>query len=182
MVGGEFDAAEVDREIISQRLQQDIAETKGKVYKHIAATLSLSDSPKSRRIVQVKNPVTCVAQYKNSIYLGCKNGVIEKWDISSERAVRVEQVRRVKDKKVFGGHLDDVLCMAISGDGGEIATGGSDKRICVWSTEGMKHLKTFTQHRGPVMVSPPLLIPVLSFPLIFPLLLFFPKGCFLGLC
>lgn len=143
----------MDREIISQRLQQDIAETKGKVYKHIATSLSLTSPPK-RRAIQVKNPVTSVAQYKHNIYIGCKNGIIEKWDISSEIPVRTEQVRRVRDKKVFTGHLDDVLCMAISSDGGRIATGGSDKRICVWNTDTMQHLKTFTQHRGPVMVPP----------------------------
>ena len=70
--------------------------------------------------------------------------------------MRLEKVRRVRDKKDFKGHLDDVLCMAISSDGGRLATGGSDKRICVWSTHSMEHLKTFTQHRGPVMVFIPL--------------------------
>ena len=42
--------------------------------------------------------------------------------------------------------------MAIGGDEKRLATGGSDKRICIWDTSTMTHLKTFTQHRGPVMV------------------------------
>jgi WD40 repeat protein len=42
--------------------------------------------------------------------------------------------------------------MTIGGDGKRLATGGTDKRICIWDTSTMTHLKTFTQHRGPVMV------------------------------
>jgi ribosomal RNA-processing protein 9 len=150
----------VDREIISQRLQEDVAETKGKVYKHIALSLSLK---LDRRTIQTKNPVTSVVQYGKNVFLGCKNGVIEKWDVSEGKPVRQEQVRRVRDKKDFRGHLDDVLCLAMSGDGKVVASGGMDKRICVWETEGMHHLKTFTQHRGPVMVLPrPLSYPAVT--------------------
>jgi len=153
----------VDREIISQRLREDIAETKGKVYKHIAMSLSLKPD---RRVIRTKNAVTSVVQYGRNAFIGCKNGVIEKWDVSDRKAERKEQVRRVKDKKNFHGHVDDVLCLAISGDGKVVASGGMDKRICVWETEGMQHLKTFTQHRGPVMVPPPSPIPDLPNPLL----------------
>jgi WD40 repeat protein len=152
IVGGEFDAAEVDREIISQRLQQDIAESKGKVYKHLATTLVLNKSA-IKLLIATKNPVTCVAESNKTVFLGCKNGIIEKWDIDG-KPVRTGLVRRVKGKRAFGGHADDVLCMALGGNGKVVATGGRDKRICVWETETMRLLKTFTQHRGSVLVSP----------------------------
>jgi len=149
-LGAEYDAAEVDREIIAQRLQEDVAEAKGKVYKHIAASLSVRSIGKQ---IHHKNPVTCVTQYRYNLYTACKNGVVEKWDITNtDRPVRVNHIYRIKGKKDFTGHTDDIISMAISGDGKRLATGGSDKRICIWETSTMTHLKTFTQHRGPVMV------------------------------
>jgi WD40 repeat protein len=71
---------------------------------------------------------------------------------------RLVHINRLKNKKDFAGHTDDVLSIAISGDGKILATGGSDKRICIWETSTMKHLKTFTQHRGPVMVLTPCIV------------------------
>src|SRR6202020_1110994 len=100
-----------------------------------------------------KNPVTCVTQYGTSFYVGCKNGVIEKWDMKDiQHPVRLEHIKREKNKKIFTAHTDDILSMAISGDGKLLATGGVDKRICIWETTTMKHVKSFTQHRGAVMV------------------------------
>lgn len=160
MTGGTgFDAAEVDRDIIAQRLQEDVAESKGKVYKHIASSLS---TPSIGKQIHHKNPVTCVAQYGIYLYTGCKNGIIEQWNITdTHHPTRVARTGRVKDKKVFTGHIDDILSIAISGDGKFLATGGKDKRICIWQTSTMIHQKTFTQHRGPIMVYPHLQFPVL---------------------
>ena len=151
MVGNDFDAAEVDRDIISQRLQEDVAETKGKVYKHIASTLSVVFQGKQ---IRHKNPVTCVAQHGSYFYTACKNGVIEKWDMKDIfHPIRLAHIKREKNKKTFTAHTGDILSMAITGDGKFLATGGVDKRICIWETSTMKHLKSFTQHRGAVMVS-----------------------------
>ena len=146
-VGTEFDAAEVDRDIIAQRLQEDVAESKGKVYKHIASSLS---APSIGKQIHHKNPVTCIVQHGTYLYTACKNGIIQQWNISDMS--KLAHIGRVENKKVFTGHTDDILSMAISGDGKFLATGGKDKRICIWNTSTMDHLKTFTQHRGPVMV------------------------------
>ena len=78
-VGTGFDAAEVDRDIIAQRLQEDVAESKGKVYKHIASSLS---TPSIGKPIHHKNPVTCIAQHGTFLYTACKNGVIQQWNIS----------------------------------------------------------------------------------------------------
>jgi WD40 repeat protein len=153
-VAGEIDAAEVDREIISRRLVEDVAASKGKVYKLVAGKLSVQSIG---RDIHHKNPVTCVAQFRSSVYTGSKNGVIDKWDVSNmNKPVRTHHINRVKKKTLFAGHLDDVLSMAISGDGKFLATGGGDKRICIWNTSEMTHLKTFTQHRGAIMVPSPI--------------------------
>lgn len=150
MLGAEYDAAEIDRDIIAQRLQEDVAEAKGKVYKHIACSLSLRSIEKP---VYHKEVVTGVIQYGTHFYTTCKNGIIEKWDMKDIRSLRrIARIVRVKDKRVLTGHTDDVLCLTISGDGKYLATGGKDKRICIWDASTVGHLKTFTQHRGAVMV------------------------------
>jgi len=147
----------VDRDIIAQRLQEDVAELKGKVYKRIAHAISVRSIGKQ---IHHKNPVTGVCVHGNNVYTACKNGIIEKWDISDvDKPRKVTHIDRIRDKKVFTGHIDDVLSMALTSDGKFLATGGTDKRICVWQTSTMTLLKTFTQHRGPIMV------PTIRYPL-----------------
>jgi ribosomal RNA-processing protein 9 len=146
----EFDAEEIDQDIIAQRLQEDVAESKGRVFKHIGAKLSLSTIGKP---IPHHHPVTCIAQHGTHVYTGSKGGIIEKWSIE-KKPEKLAHIDRLRNKKDFSRHLDDILSLAISGDGKFLATGGQDKRICIWNTTTMTHLKTFTQHRGPVMVTP----------------------------
>ena len=141
----------MDKDIIAERLKEDVAEMKGKVYKHIANSLALRSAHKP---IFHKYPVTSVCLHGANLYTGCKDGVVEKWNLSDLRKPqRTSHIARVKDKKVFTGHTRDVLCLTISSDGTRLASGGSEKRICVWDTATMTHLKTFTQHRGPIMVT-----------------------------
>jgi WD40 repeat protein len=127
------------------------------MYKHIASSLSL---PIINKRIPQRRPVTCVSHKGSRLYVSCKEGIIEAWDITEvDQPSKLFQISRRKDKKALDGHLDDILSMTISGDGKFLATGGTDKRICVWDTDTMTHLKTFTQHRGPVMV--PLINPTL---------------------
>ena len=149
LVAADFDAEEIDRDIIAQRLQEDVAESKGKVYKHIASKLFL---PTIGKPIHHRHPVTCIAQHGANFYTGSKDGIIEKWIIKDNKPARLVRIDRQRNKKDLSGHLDDVLSLAISGHGKFLATGGQDKRICIWDTVSMNHLKTFTQHRGPVMV------------------------------
>ena len=156
LLATEFDAEDIDRDIIAQRLQEDVAESKGKVYKHIASKLFLSTIGKP---IHHRHPVACVAQHAANFYTGSKDGVIEKWSIKDNKPVRLVRIDRQRNKNDLSGHLDDVLSLAISGDGKFLATAGKDKRICIWDTASMNHLKTFTQHRGPVMVRTAVFIP-----------------------
>ena len=130
------------------------------MYKRIADTLSLRSIGKQ---IHHKNPVTCCCVYGINLYTACKNGIIEKWDISDlDKARKVAHIDRIRDKKVFTGHTDDVLSMTLTSDGKFLATGGTDKRICIWQTSTMTHLKTFTQHRGPIMVFQPCFLKLMS--------------------
>jgi ribosomal RNA-processing protein 9 len=147
---GDYDAGQIDRDIIAERLQEDVAESEGRVYKYIASSMQFCTVGEP---LHHKNPVTCVCVSGQNLYTGSKAGTLEKWDISDPRnPKRISQIKRERDKKVMSGHCDDILAIAITSDGQRLATGGADKRICVWQTSTFTHLKTFTQHRGPVMV------------------------------
>jgi ribosomal RNA-processing protein 9 len=133
-----------------------VAESKGKMYKHVAGSLSLQSIGKP---ISHKKPVTCLSHSGSRLYTACKEGIIEAWNIEDvDRPSKRFHINRCKDKKALNGHTDDILSMTLSGDGKYLATGGADKRICIWDTETMTHLKTFTQHRGPVLVLPLLFI------------------------
>ena len=41
LADGEFDAAEIDKELISSRLRQDVLEHSGKIYRFIASSVRL---------------------------------------------------------------------------------------------------------------------------------------------
>lgn len=60
-------------------------------------------------------------------------------------AERVQDV--VTECKEFEGHKDDVLCMAVSPDGSQLATGDYEGRVIVWNLHtGEKRLALF--HRS----------------------------------
>ncbi|KZT34096.1 WD40 repeat-like protein [Sistotremastrum suecicum HHB10207 ss-3] len=76
---GEFDAAEIDREIISARLQRDVLEHAGKVHLFIANSLSLA-TPPTLRLRSHKLPLTAATLSENGHYLftSSKDGSISK--------------------------------------------------------------------------------------------------------
>lgn len=47
-------------------------------------------------------------------------------------------------------HTAPILCVAASDTGKFVATGGADKRLIIWSTDELKPLRVFTQHRDAV--------------------------------
>ncbi|KAK6509054.1 pre-rRNA processing protein [Arthrobotrys musiformis] len=169
-----FDAADIDRDLIAERLKSSVAETHGKLYRHIATSLSFSTSPPIQFRHAFKS-TTSVAICHPYIYTTTKDVALIKWkfpaSISSRangsledtsdngEGLKPKQVRCVRGSSTRGnrktdatyqGHIDTILCVAASPDGKYVATGGKDSRIVIWDAEDLKPLKVFKHHRDAV--------------------------------
>lgn len=50
------------------------------------------------------------------------------------------------------GHTDEVLALAVSGDGRYLASAGKDRRVGVWDVEKAEWVKGFGGHRDTISV------------------------------
>ncbi|EKM78533.1 hypothetical protein AGABI1DRAFT_42174 [Agaricus bisporus var. burnettii JB137-S8] len=169
LADGEYDAAEIDKELISSRLKKDVLEHSGKVHLFIADSYNLS-SPPTLRTRGHRFSVTSAVAAESGQYLftSGKEGNIIKWDISSARKLKTfykikpppsADTSHAKGKgkgkaKVIdtsasdvNGHSDEVLTLALSSDGKYLVSGGKDRRLIVWDAEKGVWLKTF---QGPM--------------------------------
>ncbi|CAA7269883.1 unnamed protein product [Cyclocybe aegerita] len=157
---GEFDAAEIDRELISSRLKQDVLEHSGKVHLFIADSFDFTQPPHATLRTQGHRfSVTSAVASESGKYLftSGKEGHIIKWDLATGKKVAAFYKARPADRKGKGkappdpeikGHTDEVLSLAISGDEKLLASSGRDKRVCVWDTEKGEWIKAFSGHLG----------------------------------
>ncbi|KAI1331916.1 WD40 repeat-like protein [Xylariaceae sp. FL0255] len=170
-----FDAEEIDKDMIAARLEEDIGESKGKVFRRIAADLDYE----STRHTWVKHntaSMTAVALCNDYLYTVSKDGVLIQWKLQPLPENQYPQTTRKKPKrqapprkrpqrlaiikgnykkakdKNYKGHVGQILCVAASQDGKFVVTGGSDNRLIVWSVhaKGLKMLKTFFHHRDDI--------------------------------
>lgn len=74
-----FDAADIDRDLIAERLKEDVAESKGKLYRHIASDLSLATATHTFARAD-QNVVTGVAACAPYMYTVAKDMSIVKWE------------------------------------------------------------------------------------------------------
>ncbi|KAI8984324.1 WD40-repeat-containing domain protein [Mycotypha africana] len=147
-----FDAADLDKDLIAERLKKDDDESEGRLHMRIADRVR-------RNIEKIKSnicrghqlPVTAVALAENGtiFYSASKEGSIIKWDAKTFKKLHTFPGGR-KGVKNFDGHTDHILCLAISNDGKYLASGGKDKCINIWSVTEDKHIAKFTQHRDAV--------------------------------
>ena len=170
-----FDAADLDRDLIAERLQEDVAETKGKVYRHIAEELDMENASHCLFKSGDAMPVTAIAACPPFVYTTTKDIYLQKWRIQDlpqnqwpqatkkkprkprappkkkPELVKYRQgLRRRADDKEYKGHVGPILCIAVSGDGKFVATGGADKRLIIHDGKTLKALKVFTHHRDSV--------------------------------
>ncbi|CAK4015124.1 WD40 repeat [Lecanosticta acicola] len=163
-----FDAAEVDQENLrhrmGERLKEDTAETKGKLYRWIAQDFDWSKAERAQ-FRHHQQSVTSVAIAGEHAYTVGKDAILVKWRLPGERPpMRGWQNRTRKPAKLlvsrkFGKntnsnnsdqHTKAILCVAASQDGKFVATGGADKKLIVWDAATLKPLKVFYQHRDTV--------------------------------
>ena len=170
-----FDAEEIDRDLIAERLREDVAESKGRMYRKLAEDLDFAGASSSWAKWNEQS-VTGVAACAPFAYTVGKGLDLVKWRIQDlpgdqwpqkgkkkskkpkpppkKKPEQVKFVRgdksKAKDSITFQGHVDSILCVAASQDGKFVATGGKDRRIVVWDAATLKCLKVFSQHRDSV--------------------------------
>ncbi len=168
-----FDAAEIDRDLIAERLQEDVAETKGKVYRKLASKFAFSKATYSHFRWNTDN-ATSVAVCPPFAYTADKKGELVKWriqDLPKDQWVQTTRKkpkkqappkrkpdrvcsakansRRAKDKQ-FQGHLGAILTVKASEDGKFVVTGGADKRLVIYDAETLKPIRMMGHHRDAV--------------------------------
>ncbi|ODH50957.1 hypothetical protein GX48_02918 [Paracoccidioides brasiliensis] len=171
-----FDAAEIDRDLIAERLKEDVDESKGRICRQISSQLSFSTASHSFFRADTQS-TTAIAVHFPFVYTVSKDKTLIKWELAvhhppteqrinprngeSTRAKRSQRKKPKKIKSVRGlqgsaeggepqGHTGIILAVAVSPSGEFVATGGADRRLIIWDAEALTPLKTFTQHRDAV--------------------------------
>ncbi|KAI9870852.1 MAG: pre-rRNA processing protein, partial [Pleopsidium flavum] len=162
-----FDAADIDRDLIAERLKEDVAETKGRLYRRIASELSFQGvSPVQFRADT--HPTTAIATCPPFAYTVSKDMTLIKWElptppVHSKKTKKLPQPRRRPNQLAYAkgnknkardntyqGHVDQILTVAASADGKFVVTGGRDRRLIVWNAADLEPIRVFTQHRDAV--------------------------------
>ncbi|KAL2852870.1 WD40-repeat-containing domain protein [Aspergillus pseudoustus] len=171
-----FDAAEIDRDLIAERLKEDVDEFKGRVYRQIASDLAFSTASHAffRADTQTTTSIAIHAPY---VYTVSKDRTLIKWELAtpiassasttngtdgaSKRAPRPQrkkpkQVRftrglqKVAESAEEQGHSKSILAVAVSPSGKFVATGGEDNKLIIWDATTLTPVQTFAQHRDSV--------------------------------
>ncbi|KAJ9493908.1 pre-rRNA processing protein [Exophiala xenobiotica] len=161
-----FDAEDLDRDLIAQRLKEDVDEAKGRQYRLIATSLDFANASHSSFRADTDS-TTGVAVCAPYVYTVSKDKTLIKWQLqppatlfgngsAAPRRRRPKQLKYVRGVQIRAlapqqhGHTGAILCVAASPDGNYVATGGADKKLIIWSAEDLRPLKTFTTHRDGV--------------------------------
>jgi ribosomal RNA-processing protein 9 len=169
-----FDAADIDRDLINERLIEDVAETKGKIYRKLANELRIEQASYTffRNNTHSFTAVTANAPY---VYTATKDLYIHKWKIQELPENQFLQPENRKSKKPrppprrkpelvtwlrgngnnakqhkYMRHVDQILAIAVSPDGKYLATGGADRKLIIYNAANLNPIKVFTHHRDAV--------------------------------
>ncbi|KAL4927143.1 ribosomal RNA-processing protein RRP9 [Aspergillus undulatus] len=171
-----FDAAEIDRDLIAERLKEDVDEFKGRVYRQIASDLAFPAASHAffRADTQTTTSIAVHAPY---VYTVSKDRTLIKWELATPSAAPApttngvdgtskrpprpqrknpKQVRftrgwqKVAESAEEQGHTKSILSVAVSPSGKFVATGGEDNKLIIWDAATLTPVQTFPQHRDSV--------------------------------
>lgn len=143
----DFDAKDLDNEIISSRLKKDVAEQKGWVYKFYSK--KMGDIIKQKRTRVSNNCLSSVAVSYPYLFTTSKDIEISKWDIrdplKNPQLIKTvkggPEFEEVKKEHSENGHCDEIYASVVSPDGKYLVTGGKDGRIIVWSVNNLSCIR-----------------------------------------
>lgn len=162
-----FDAEEIDRDLIAERLQEDVAETKGRLHRHIASSLDVRSATKTQFRANTLT-TTGIAACAPYVYTVSKDLYLIKWELPKSlspiskkkktkptrrrptKLISTHGTKSRKNDQSYTHHTAPILCVAASTTGKFVATGGADRKLIIWSAENLKPLRVFTQHRDAV--------------------------------
>ncbi|KAJ2823257.1 pre-rRNA processing protein, partial [Coemansia erecta] len=152
---GAFDAEQIDRDLIAERLMTDAQERSGRWSRRIAQHFAYPiDETQVTRVLRNGHrlPPTSVAITPNGqyVYSGGKDGSLVKWNRESGKQLVVFKGLKKKRPDHNVGHCDEILAVAVSSDGKFVASGGRDRRIHIWSVAEDRHMGVFHQHKDAV--------------------------------
>ncbi|KAG6817022.1 hypothetical protein H0H87_000644 [Tephrocybe sp. NHM501043] len=164
LADGEFDAAEIDKELISARLKQDVLEHSGKVHLFVADSFDFTQPlTKVLRTRGHRFSVTSAvaAESGKHLYTSGKEGSIIQWDLATGKRLLTFHKIRPPNSQTKGkgkgkapidlnlkGHTDEVLALALSDDGRYLASAGRDRKLVVWDVEKGEWVKAFGGNLG----------------------------------
>ncbi|ODQ48259.1 hypothetical protein PICMEDRAFT_16058 [Pichia membranifaciens NRRL Y-2026] len=143
----DFNAKDLDDEIISSRLRKDVAEQKGWVYKFYSKEI---DELLKKKLTRVPNKcLTSVSVSYPYLFTTSKDIEISKWDIrdptKNPKILKTvkggQEFEELKKEHAENGHYDEIYTSAVSPDGKYLVTGGKDGRIIVWSVNSLSCIR-----------------------------------------
>lgn len=169
-----FDAADIDRDLIAERLQEDVAESKGRVYRQIASELSIHNA--SRTFFRSNTAaVTSIAACAPYVYTTTKDMCLHRWRAQDLPKDQYRQTTKRKPKKPdapprkkpvleswvkgnrkkskdrnYKRHVGQILAVAASPDGKYVVTGGEDRKLIVYDAPTLQPIKVLSQHRDAI--------------------------------
>ena len=168
---GGFDAADIDRDLIAERLKEDVAETKGKIYRHIAAELDFEQASHVVGKSGLQKAITGCALRLPYAWTISKDLVVEKWEVADPSVYNANEATRPTNvtprrtpKRLFWrkgnknkkgdrdylGHTGEIISIAVSDSGRFLATGDKHARLIIWDADTLTPRKLFTRHRDAV--------------------------------
>lgn len=179
----DYDAYELDRELIADRLSKDALEHTSKFHllladsvDTVALTEDLAKPARTRRLSRFlpRAQTTCTAVAIDPsgkfVYAASKDGHILKVACKTGHLVTVLKARmspalataphsngdsvrskgKARDEDGQLGHRGAIVALAISSDGGYLASGGDDRRIGIWDLQEKVWVGACGGHKGQI--------------------------------
>ncbi|OAL06535.1 small nucleolar ribonucleo protein-like protein complex subunit [Phaeosphaeriaceae sp. SRC1lsM3a] len=165
-----FDAEQIDKDLIAERLKEDVAENKGKIYRHIAEQLDFEEATHVFGHSGLQKAVTGCAVKLPYVWTVSKDLCVEKWELPDPKSYAPDPERpsnstprrtpkkliwrkgnkNKKGDRAYIGHTGEIISIAVSDSGKYLATGDKHARLIIWDAETLTPRHLFTRHRDAV--------------------------------